>query len=92
MGERRDRLGGWLAGRGRGGAVSLSPSLALCLSPSWLYLSYILDTKSAIVSKLFPSSVSYSSKLLNLRWESWESLIYRKSVRRTGGLVSGLAS
>lgn len=58
---------------------SMPPSflayLALCISSISLFLSYVLY-KKLVMSSLFLSSVSHSSKLSNLKSQSWQPLIY----------------
>lgn len=52
VGEHINVLGGWWALKGRGSSAPYHPSLALCTSSIWLFLSYNLYNKLANLSKV----------------------------------------
>lgn len=87
QGEKASRwvLGGWHAWRGHGSPAPLPPCFALCLSSIWLSLSYIRYNELVTKQTACLSSVSYSSKLPNLRRGLWEPQFYSQSVRSMGG-------
>ena len=79
-------LGDWGAchtWREHGSSLPFSPHLALCISPIWLFLGYILSSPTDDPgSKMFLlSSISCSSKLITLEEGVTEISIYNRLVK-----------